>query len=182
MSVWVTSIASYCYLHCYFSILFRSHVTPERPSRNFIHSLSGLAHNYGLLIYGENFSLLALIIHSRISFPSFGSRHSSSRIFSRELNGAANVTNDFSDVRSSAMGEILPDVFPETRRICRRWRDLTSALRLQLPPGCLFGHVAPTAHSGLPRRFSLTKLSAVLLGLPALLPRTHQQGHICTST
>jgi len=45
-------------------------------------------------------------------------------------------------------------------------------------PTSFFGYVAPYAHSSLPRRFSLTKLSIVLLRL-ALLPCTHQQGHIC---
>lgn len=41
-----------------------------------------------------------------------------------------------------AMGEILPYPFPETRRIRRRWRALTLALRVQLLPGRLLGHVA----------------------------------------
>lgn len=63
-----------------------------------------------------------------------------------------------------------------------RWRALTSTLRAQLLPGRLRGHVAPYARSSRPCRFSLTKLSTVLLHSSALFPRarTYKGIYVCT--
>lgn len=76
-------------------------------------SLSSSRRGRGLLIFAGDFSLLALIIHSRLPLlHSFGSCHSSSRVSSRGLKRVADVTNDSFDAQPSTMGEILSDPSP----------------------------------------------------------------------